>query len=1101
MKVQIFVYFYILFFQVMSLAADFSLDLNNVQSHIQTIDSLNRSNRQSCFKVEPQPILKENNCPSLLLRQIDESRESRNLNTIQSEQQKCLSQFEQSRLDLLNQKNFKFETAVALQKAFESSDLSRLGSYTHQVAKNCLQDKNNNQHIVISKFYYLTGRLNLISAQATQDLIRVNRLLNEEPIKCPNSFVLAEAATACEEEKKCSSSLNLSTVALQATKDLDLLDKTKKQLSEVKKNCSNDDICKKQKEALSSLITGLIKKNPWFLDDEYIQSNHLSPLRRFESFLHRNQKRLQSLNRDIEKAALCAHITDQKNCDIENIRSLVGQAPELVVKSGQELQSKGLNAQVQYQSCVDESSIRRDQKAKDARAVVGFAAETIVTTAVGIGIVRNSVRAAELVIPRLEKLLGAETLVNFIFIPENMQQFVNSCIENKTRPTQNSKPTSENVRQCQVKNFSLNEKAFEEGNCLVDASLAALSVLPIVETTGRIISVAKSSGYLKSGTNAFVKAESSALNLQRETDSLIPLKNRRVISSRVLSSTDSLQKGIVAKNSVQIKAIATTPSTIDIYQVKKADGRAANVFSSLDQLPNGTWVQTPKEFLIDSVTGAIDATSPAGKELFEKLALSKGGEAHFAFFDVGSLGTVNREFKAGEAAGDRYLQGVAQKIIEVGDGKITLARTGGDEFGLIINEKDPDKVKALLEKIQTAIKSDLSGDAKKIFFVEKTERAKQFKLALEKYLKDNPNISREEATALLKKSNQELRTEGYDQLADVQKPIYDIARTSVPDVSIGSTQIGRNDTFSKLAEKAEASAKLGKVKSVLQQGRSASKYGSDELPRHRPNPLYQSPILDPVQSESWSLLSKTTSAPTSLVGVSEIKISRQSEVIRFKDFTVADYVDELGRHSYKTEKYIIDPVSKEKIAVLTDLPTKGSTGLFDGTHPEGQNLVLQHVENSDDSVVAMAKVKSLRHLNYFESGTQAGDEILAAVAETIKANSRSTDLNVKLSGADFLISLNSASKAQLKERFDKIQQQLKTNPRVVAVIEKEVQALTKKLDALKGPGNQEAMKEIKQKIENVKNFNFDLQFQSVTKSELGSKLDVKTIQKKLDRKF
>ena len=102
----------------MSLAADFSLDLNNVQSHIQTIDSLNRSNRQSCFKVEPQPILKENNCPSLLLRQIDESRESRNLNTIQSEQQKCLSQFEQSRLDLLNQKNFKFETAAALQKAF-----------------------------------------------------------------------------------------------------------------------------------------------------------------------------------------------------------------------------------------------------------------------------------------------------------------------------------------------------------------------------------------------------------------------------------------------------------------------------------------------------------------------------------------------------------------------------------------------------------------------------------------------------------------------------------------------------------------------------------------------------------------------------------------------------------------------------------------------------------------------------------------------------------------------------------------------------------------------------------------------------------------------
>ncbi len=683
------------------------------------------------------------------------------------------------------------------------------------------------------------------------------------------------------------------------------------------------------------------------------------------------------------------------------------------------------------------------------------------------------------------------------------------------------------VERCEPGRSPLSDRQFEEGHCVLDSALAAVGLLPVAGTSYQILNAAKKAGYLKAlsplsaPSGKLATTGESAIDEALTGGKKVTGANRYSDLEKRSSGIDAgkgnsflARSGIQSQRPVTLEAVPSPPANIEIFEIQKVDGRSGFLFSVPEKLENGTWVKSSKEFLMDPITGGVDATSPAGRELFERLASSMAGRAHFAFIDVGSLGFVNKSFKAGDLAGDRYLKSVAEAILKNGEGKITLARTGGDEFGLIIKESDPAQVSRILSKIRESIKSDMKADAKKIFAEEKTQRAQEFKKSIAQFKKENPEFSPTELQELLKKSPDELRElaqgasnpeqrRALEQISSLKKPIHDISRTSVPDISIGTTQIGSLDDFSSLAGRAEDLAKTSKIESTLKQGRPASKYGDDRPPEVRPDFRFRSDIQTPAVSPSWNqVASDMASAPKNLEGLRPMSYTRSREVVRVGDSTVAEYTDELGRVTFRSERYVINPLTHEKVGVLTDIPLRGSSGLLDGMHPESQYLIVNHFKKNQDTILVMPKLRSLKYLNYFENGTQAGDEVISVVGELLKKQARSqTDLAFKMNGADFLWSAQGISKSNLQSRFSEISRQLEQHPRIVELLKKEKLRLEKAIDLSQKAGQKADVKRYQEQLHRVQNFKFDLQFDTLTHGEVKTNATVADIQKQFDQKF
>lgn len=85
------------------------------------------------------------------------------------------------------------------------------------------------------------------------------------------------------------------------------------------------------------------------------------------------------------------------------------------------------------------------------------------------------------------------------------------------------------------------------------------------------------------------------------------------------------------------------------------------------------------------------------------------------------FGKVNSEFQAGRKAGDALILDVYSKIMKAGEGKVSVARWGGDEFVFEIAEPDPFKAQAILKKSKEVVKDDLDGPGMQIFKDEKSK--------------------------------------------------------------------------------------------------------------------------------------------------------------------------------------------------------------------------------------------------------------------------------------------------------------------------------------------------------------------------------------------
>jgi GGDEF domain-containing protein len=437
-----------------------------------------------------------------------------------------------------------------------------------------------------------------------------------------------------------------------------------------------------------------------------------------------------------------------------------------------------------------------------------------------------------------------------------------------------------------------------------------------------------------------------------------------------------------------------------------------------------------------------------------------------AFIDVGSLRAVNMTFKEGKAAGDEYIKAVANAILEVpgGKGKLTLARMGGDEFAIIIDETDSVKVREILVEIQQKVR-ERGAEARNVFLKQK------------KHVADS-----------------------YDGSAEAKAKLREFSCIQQPDISVGATQIGFKDDLKTLGERAEKLAKAMKIETAINFGRDPAKYGSRKKPNERVCPQFLARIREAAQSPSWKKGSYF-SGPTDLERLRPMELYPVEEMKRFKSFSIVKYRDEKGRDFYQLEEYYNDPLTRKRLFTSKEIPTRGQTGMLDGSHERSQRLVLEHFRSGPDNFLVMPKLGNLRELNYFAEGMQVGDRVMQIAAEVIENNLRINDLSFKLGGADFLCSLNKISRANVNVIVARMEREFKTDPRIAEILRNQVKALRDEQQRLQSIGDQLEAAAIDAKIKDVENFDFKFKFQTGGRSDFADGATFKDILDSFDAAF
>jgi diguanylate cyclase (GGDEF)-like protein/PAS domain S-box-containing protein len=106
----------------------------------------------------------------------------------------------------------------------------------------------------------------------------------------------------------------------------------------------------------------------------------------------------------------------------------------------------------------------------------------------------------------------------------------------------------------------------------------------------------------------------------------------------------------------------------------------------------------------DALTGLPNRVAFTGQL---EAALESGGRAvAMAFLDVDRFKVINDS--VGHQVGDRVLQAVAQRIVAAAGEGATIARFAGDEFTILLQDRDRSEVVAILERVRTALGEPLA---------------------------------------------------------------------------------------------------------------------------------------------------------------------------------------------------------------------------------------------------------------------------------------------------------------------------------------------------------------------------------------------------------
>ncbi|MFN9067258.1 MAG: diguanylate cyclase domain-containing protein, partial [Bdellovibrionales bacterium] len=678
-------------------------DLKLLFSGLEQVSRLNKSSLGFCPKVEKRTAV----CPDFVFRFLKDSQDSKSADLLKSQMNTCYSQFDSQGRQIKNPSVV--NQPQWLHEIIKKTNLNELGELANSVGESCAGHFKAHP-ADYSRFYYATAKLNEAAQVTSKEIVQIQNLLKEpiDQVACPDPIVLQKAHESCEKEKKCPQNQTLSQLALESMRDLETFKKSKKTLEALSSNCKGAGSCQQDVERLSDLVGALILKNPWFLDSDFLSGERYSANYRLSQYFKKRKKHLFQHQSELEKASRCFQFENAENCQVRNIRELLEMSPDLEIKGVSAQEKNKIENLFNFQACQDRVSLERDRTADvvnaPAQALLGMGTQVGtegILEKIALGRFRSVESAAKIIIPRLSGLFASESALHLMTESSALANIKKSCLDKKVN-LQQSQASAGSQKKCSTEESAFGAGQFDESSCMVDLALAAVAASPAL---GADLAFKKMIGTSRS-TNILVDRRAPGAFANRNTN-----------TSRLDQPTNIYltRSGIDSYMYRRFPTINNRPTSIEIVEVTKVDGRKAYMYTTVDRLKDGTWVRTANEFQMDPITGAIDATSPAGKDLFERMAKAHSGKAHYAFFDVARLGFVNNNFKNLSQDGDLYLKGVADMIQKQGQGKVTLARTGGDEFGLIIHESDPEQVKKILADIRNAIRDDRQGLARKVF--------------------------------------------------------------------------------------------------------------------------------------------------------------------------------------------------------------------------------------------------------------------------------------------------------------------------------------------------------------------------------------------------
>lgn len=131
--------------------------------------------------------------------------------------------------------------------------------------------------------------------------------------------------------------------------------------------------------------------------------------------------------------------------------------------------------------------------------------------------------------------------------------------------------------------------------------------------------------------------------------------------------------------------------------------------------------------------------------------------------------------------------------------------------------------------------------------------------------------------------------------------------------------------------------------------------------------------------------------------------------------------------------------------ILRDVPVDGKTHAIDANSAIGKEIMSEAVKaQAGQGSVVFVDVNHLGKVNYFKGGTQAGDDYLESVAESLRKSIRPGDMVFKNGGDELVIVLGTGNPNVVKTVSQRMINEVDKNPRVKQLFKKEVIAITEK---------------------------------------------------------
>lgn len=173
------------------------------------------------------------------------------------------------------------------------------------------------------------------------------------------------------------------------------------------------------------------------------------------------------------------------------------------------------------------------------------------------------------------------------------------------------------------------------------------------------------------------------------------LDARGAATARSLGVTNGLAIGIRVEGINGILAVASH----DRRPFSIAQGEQLNSFSTILSIALSRAVQHAEEATTDELTGLANR-----REFNRRLATIPRNDAYALLsMDVDGLKRLND--RAGHAAGDTLLRGVAGALRGSLRGSDVAARTGGDEFCAILHHPTPEQARGVAERVVAAVRA------------------------------------------------------------------------------------------------------------------------------------------------------------------------------------------------------------------------------------------------------------------------------------------------------------------------------------------------------------------------------------------------------------